>query len=129
MRFRPIFTVVWLSLQTAACGLESGGPAAPAGGNPPPAVPGGIASGSRLKPEFVTSADGAQIPLGSFWDAARSERCSFGADAVGVQRCMPFVGAVASYLFSDPKCMQPLFFAEPARTTCSPYGYTLQADL
>lgn len=76
-------------------------------------------SGSRLKANYVTGADGSKHYTGTFFDSQRNEDCSFQQMADGTYLCLPTdgVGTVQAQVFSDSGCTQPVTEVAPPQAT------------
>jgi hypothetical protein len=119
---------VWLLLLTAACGRGSplspaeagdlatepdddddGGAPTPDGAGPDsggaPDDPDAI-GGTRLRPVFLVSAEGAREQFLSFYDSLRQEDCDFNTAEDGVERCLPTSAGAYAGIFLDAQCSQ-----------------------
>jgi hypothetical protein len=74
-------------------------------------------SGTRLKARYYVGADGSKQFIG--WrDTMRNEDCSFATAEAGMVRCLPAVGAYATF-YADAGCSQPLAtVAKPQQGLC-----------
>jgi hypothetical protein len=65
-------------------------------------------SGTRLKANYVTGADGSRHYLGTFYDSQRAEDCDFQVMSDGSFLCLPTVGVADMfyYAYPDSNCIQ-----------------------
>jgi hypothetical protein len=91
--------------------------------DPVPSASADPAPGSRLKPRYWTSEDGAkQYLVGAWYDSERAEDCAFMTAADGKTRCLPQALEFAYY--ADAGCTQPMIMAQGS-CTVPKYGISV----
>jgi len=89
-----------------------------------PVPPASADPGSRLKPKYRSSEDGArEFLFNLWWDAQRGEDCAFTLAGDGQMRCLPS-GADFRY-YSDAQCHTPIVLMQSA---CAAPKYALSAS-
>jgi hypothetical protein len=113
----------------AACGSGSGGGGGSGGHGGP--VPDAMAdvnqSGSRLKAQYVSGADGSKTFIGMY-DTQTKHECAYAFAADGMTRCLPFGPLVvqSTIYYGDMGCTQPILNVPKTCTTPPPYVSTAE---
>jgi hypothetical protein len=95
---------------SSGSGTSNGSPSGSSGSPVPDANADETQSGSRLRANYFSGADGSK-QFAYFTDAQRgNEQCSFGAASDGSIRCLPTGAEMGSY-YADASCSVPLALA------------------
>ncbi len=65
-------------------------------------------SGTRLKVNYYSGADGSGQSTGTMHDSMLNADCAFGTASDGTLRCLPTNAALIAFYFGDAACTQPL---------------------
>lgn len=122
-------SVVVYGIVAACSGGSSGHFTGDSGKGPVPDAQADVSqSGSRLKAQVVTGADGSKAFTGLF-DTQTKQECAYANAADGSYRCLPsgIKAVAATSFFNDAKCTQPILNV-PAGCTAPAFVSTVSAS-